>query len=521
MTGSDPAVGPGPATDPDPGPGPGSTISPVTGPGPGPGSTISPVTGPGPGPAERIEVSFAGEGSGVGELSWGMWEIWHAMVAQRNSLPIGGTAVLPAGSTVESVAAELRYLMGRFPSMRTRLRFGPDGYPTQQLSASGLIALELYDAPAGTDPAGLAEQVELAYRERPFDYAGEWPVRMAVVRSGGRPTHLVSVMNHLVADAAGGAIMLREVRERASGPVSGLQQLEQAAWQGSPAGQQQNARALRHWERILRTVPARRFAPSTDAREPRHWTGEFRSPALPLALPLVAARTGGDTRAALLGLYALALRRIGAAQPVVLRPVVNNRFRSAIGGTVCMAAQAGIAVLDLGDGSVPAAVAAARGATLAAYKHAYFHPERLNELIARVAAERGEDLDVQCFFNDRTTGLPAADTPPPTAPALRAARARSTFRWTRRTDLPGRILQAQFEDAPEGLLMEVLTDTRHVSPADAEALARTVEELAVEAALAFLAADAGADPGTGADAAAAAGAGAGPGAGAVRAGVPR
>ncbi|MFD0567690.1 condensation domain-containing protein [Kitasatospora saccharophila] len=365
------------------------------------------------GPAERIEVPFAGDGSGVGELSWGMWEIWHAMVAQRSSLPIGGTAALPADRTVESVAAELRYLMGRFPSMRTRLRFGPDGHPTQELFASGRIGLELYDAPAGTDPGGLAAQVELAYRERPFDHAGEWPVRMAVVRAGGRPTHLVSIMNHLVSDAAGGAIMLREVRERADGPVAGLQQLEQAAWQGSAAGQQQNARALRHWERILRTVPARRFAPSTDPREPRHWTGEFRSAALPLALPVVAARTGGDPRAVLLAVYALALRRIGAAEPVVLRPVVSNRFRSALGGAVCMAAQAGIAVLDTGDGGVPAAVAAARGATLAAYKHAYFHPERLNELIARISAERGEDLDVQCFFNDRSTRPAAAPTDPP------------------------------------------------------------------------------------------------------------
>ncbi|MFB7949114.1 condensation domain-containing protein [Kitasatospora phosalacinea] len=447
---------------------------------------------------DTIEVPFTGDGSGVGELSWGMWEIWHAMVAQRNSLPIGGTSVLPAGSTVEAVVAELRYLMGRFPSMRTRLRFGPDGHPTQELFASGRIPLELYDATAGEDPAGLAARVEAAYRERPFDHAGEWPVRMAVVRAGGRPSHLVSVMNHLVADAAGGAIMLREVRERASGPVAGLQQLEQAAWQGSAAGLQQNARALRHWERILRSVPARRFAPSADPREPRHWTGEFRSPALPLALPVLAARTGGDPRAVLLALYALALRRIGAAAPVVLRPVVNNRFRSAIGGTVCMAAQAGIAVLDVGDGSVPAAVAAARGATLAAYKHAFFHPERLNELIARVAAERGEELDVQCFFNDRSTLAAAAPRSAPTAQALLAARARSTFRWVRRTDLAGRILQAQFEDAPEGLLMEVLTDTHHVSPADAETLARTVEELAVGAALGFLAADAGTDADAGA-----------------------
>ncbi|MFF4341410.1 hypothetical protein ACFY00_15930 [Kitasatospora sp. NPDC001540] len=436
-----------------------------------------------------IEVSFAGHGSGVGELSWGMWEIWHAMVAQRNSLPIGGTAALPVSSTVEAVVAELRYLMGRFPSMRTRLRFGLDGHPTQELFASGRIGLEVYDASAGEDPAALAARVELAYRERPFDHATEWPVRMAVVRAGGRPTHLVSIMNHLVTDAAGGAIMLREVRERADGPVVGLQQLEQAAWQGSAAGLQQNARALRHWERILRAVPARRFAPSTDPRHPRHWTGEFRSPALPLALPVVAARTDGDPRTALLGLYALALRRIGAAEPVVLRPVVNNRFRSVIGETVCMAAQAGIAVLDVGDGSVPAAVAAARGATLAAYKHAYFHPERLKELIARIAAERGEEVDVQCFFNDRSTLGAATARPAATPEELLAARARSTFRWVRRTDLAGRILQSQFEDAPEGLLMEVLTDTHHVSPADAETLARTVEELAVEAALGFLAAD--------------------------------
>ncbi|GLW71500.1 hypothetical protein Kpho02_37990 [Kitasatospora phosalacinea] len=438
-------------------------------------------------------MSFAGDGSGVGELSWGMWEIWHAMVAQRSSLPIGGTAALQADSTVEAVAAELRYLMGRFPSMRTRLRFGPDGHPTQELFASGRISLELYDAPAGEDPAGLAARVELAYRERPFDHTGEWPVRMAVVRADGRPTHLVSIMNHLVTDAAGGAIMLREVRERADGPVVGLQQLEQAAWQGSAAGVQQNARAMRHWERVLRTVPARRFAPSADPRRPRHWTGEFRSPALPLALPVVAARTGGDPRTALLGLYALALRRIGAAEPVVLRPVVNNRFRSVIGETVCMAAQAGIAVLDVGDGDVQDAVAAARGATLAAYKHAYFHPERLKELLARVSAERGEEVDVQCFFNDRSTLGAAVPRPAATPEELLAARARSTFRWVRRIDLAGRILQAQFEDAPEGLLMEVLTDTHHVSPADAETLARTVEELAVEAALGFLATGADAD----------------------------
>ncbi|RKE23364.1 condensation domain-containing protein [Streptomyces sp. TLI_171] len=432
--------------------------------------------------AERVTVEFAGPGAGVDELSWGMWEIWHAMVAQRSALPIGGRTALPAGSTVAGVAEELRYLMGRFPSMRTRLRFDAAGHPTQQLFDSGRIGLEVYEA-AGGAPEELAAEVEEQYRATPFDYAEQWPVRMAVVCDGGVPTHLVSVMHHLVADAAGGAIMLREVARRASGPVTGLQQLEQAAWQRSPAGRLQNERALRHWERILRAVPARRFPPSAAPETPPHWTGELLSPALPIALRVIAERTGSDSRSVLLALYGVALRRLGGSGPVVVRPVVNNRFRAALGDVVCMVAQAGIAVLDVDGGTVDEAVGRAARAALAGYKYAYFHPEDLNALVARVSAERGEQVDVQCFFNDRS-----AHRPEPVAEAelprrLRAAQAMGEFRWVRRAELSMNVLQVQFEDRPGGLLVEVLTDTRHFSAADAEALLRGIEAVAVEAAL--------------------------------------
>ncbi|GAA1172115.1 hypothetical protein F4556_006476 [Kitasatospora gansuensis] len=434
------------------------------------------------GQAERVTVHFAGDGAGVDELSWGMWEIWHAMVGQHSSLPIGGRTALPAGTTVADVAEELRYLMGRFPSMRTRLRIDPAGRPTQQLFDSGSTTLEVYDA-GDADPDQVASEVEQRYRSTPFDYTDEWPVRMAVVRRDGRATHLISIMNHLVTDAAGGAIMLREVRQRSTAPVTGLQQLEQAAWQRSPAGQRQNDQALRHWERVLRAIPARRFPPSADPRTPRHWTAEFHSPALRLALPVIAERTGTDNRTVLLALYAVALHRVTGVGPVVLRPVVNNRFRPGLSEVVCMVAQAGVSVLEIGDGTVDEAVELTRRGTMATHKHAYFHPEQLNELLARVSAERDEAVDVQCFFNDRSTDGPSAEDSPPSGRRLRRARAESAFRWVRRSEIATDALMVSFDDAPGGLLMEIQTDTHYFSPGDAEALAHGLEAVAVEAAL--------------------------------------
>ncbi|MCX5215064.1 condensation domain-containing protein [Kitasatospora sp. NBC_00240] len=441
-------------------------------------------------PAERVTVDFTGEGSGVDEMSWGMWEIWHAMVDQRSSLPIGGRMALPAGTTVAGVAEELRYLMSRFPSMRTLLRFDAAGWPTQELFGSGSTTLEVYDAGDG-DPDEVADQVEQHYRATDFAYATEWPVRMGMVRRDGMATHLISIMNHLVTDAVGGAIMLREVQERSTAPVTGLQPLEQAGWQRSPAGQRQNGKALRHWERVLGTIPARRFPPVADQDTPRHRVGLFESRALRLAVPLIAERTGTDTQTVLQALYAVALRRINVTGPVVVRPVVNNRFRSDLSDVVCMVAQAGISVLDIGDSTVDEVVELTRRGALATFKHAYFHPEKLNELIARVSADRGERVDVQCFLNDRTSNRPpeegtASDTEE-LARQLRKAREDSGFRWTHQTEDTVSALYVAFDDLPDALLMEVQTNTHYFSSNDAEALAFGVEALAVEAAL---------DPGT-------------------------
>ena len=62
-----------------------------------------------------------------------------------------------------------------------------------------------------------------------------------------------------------------------------MQPLEQARWQGSPAGRKQSAAALRHWEKALRAIAPRRFPGPIDPRRPRHWQAGFTSRALYLA----------------------------------------------------------------------------------------------------------------------------------------------------------------------------------------------------------------------------------------------
>ena len=438
-----------------------------------------------PGPPERETVAFEADDSGVEELTWGQWSIWEAMARHGSWLPLGGSKRLPAGVSVEDIADELRYLMTRYPSMRTRLRFDAAGHPTQELFGSGKIDLEIYDVNGdGTEPEQLADCVEAHYRHAAFDFADDWPVRMAVIRRHGELTHMVVIMCHLVTDGAGARVMLSEVESRTSAPPTGMQQLEQARWQQSAAGRRQNDMALRYFERVLRTITPRRLPGPPDPRSPRHWIGEFRSHALRSAAHAIAQRTGAASSPVLLALFAIALARITEINPVVARPLVGNRFRPDLADVVCMLALPGICVLDVADVTVDEAVARAQRATMSAYKYGYYDPRLLAELIGRISRERGPDFDISCLFNDRRDERGAlSPTAPISAAELHDARDESTFRWAAKTDRPSERLFLNIEDEPDGLLLVVSADTHYFPPAHFESLARGIEEVAIEAAV--------------------------------------
>jgi len=232
--------------------------------------------GGGGGMTEQIVVPFEGEGGGVGELTWSQYEIWPIMQRERSSFSVGGVLPLPPGSTVQGVAADLRFAMSRNAALRTRLGFAADGRPLQVVASSGEALLEVVDA-GESDPADTGAALHRRYDRKAFDLAGEWPIRWAVIVSRGAATHLVSLISHFAADGMGVMAMLDDLASRdpatglAQGPAPAMQPLELARLQRTPAALRQSDAALRHWQRLLRTIPARRFARSTGESEPRYW----------------------------------------------------------------------------------------------------------------------------------------------------------------------------------------------------------------------------------------------------------
>jgi hypothetical protein len=439
--------------------------------------------------AEQILVQFEGEDSGVGELTWGQARMWSTMLHERSSKSIGGVMPLAPGSTVDDVIADLRFVMGRHSSLRTRLLFGADGHPRQVLAKSGEVTLEVIDA-GGGEPAEIAATVYRRYDQKVFDYANEWPIRWAVIVSRGAATHLVSVICHLASDAMGVIAMLDDLASRdpatglATGPASAMQPLEQVRQQRTPAARRQSEAALRHWERLLANIPARRFADAADKRQPRYWQAYYDSPASHLAIQVIAARTRTNTSTVLLAVFAVSLARVTGRNPDMIQVVVNNRFRPGFATTVSPICHSGLSVIDVACITFDEAVARAYRSAMRAYKLAYYDPAQLAKLLTRLGRERGEEIDISCFVNDRRMQSRQEPTSQlPSAAQLRAALRRSTLTWGYQMDRPSEKCFLHINNVPGTVCYELRADTHALSPGDMEACLRGLEAVAVEAAL--------------------------------------
>jgi hypothetical protein len=442
---------------------------------------------------DRIVVPFEGPGAGVGGLTWGQRKVWTLMQQAGTSMSMGGAVPVADGRTVGDLAAELRFFMCRYASMRTRIRTGADG-PTQEVSGSGLAWLGILDtaddADPDADPDTVARHLADRWEATPFDHAEEWPIRMAAVRSRGLLTHVVVMISHVATDGSGIAVMLRELGER--DPVTGdvgrapaMGPLELAAVQRTPSARRQSEVSLRHWERLLRSAGHRRFGPRVDRGEPRYRRAVFASRALHLASRTVAARTGNSTTSVLLAAYATAVARLTGISPALIQVVVSNRFRPGLADVSHPLSVNGLFMVDVADASFDETVDRTRRALALCSKHAYYDPAQLEELRARIAEERGgEAVELSCLFNDRRqdVGVEPPGAAAPTRQELEAAQAESALRWGEPFPRYLDTLMIQVGSAPDAVELEIHVDTHHVSVDEVVSLMLDLEALVVGAA---------------------------------------
>ena len=434
----------------------------------------------------HVVVAFHGDGAGTEELTWGQRDVWDLMRRTGRTMNIGGTVPAAEGETVERVAAVLRLLVGRHQALRTRLSQVDGGPPRQVVSAAGEIALEVVDA-AG-DPAEVAEQVRVRYQTTAFDPFTQWPVRMAVVRAGGTPTHIVVMYYHVVVDGFGINAIVRDLANldpatgRATAPVEGTGPLELVREQRTPAALRAGAQSLRYWHRQLLRIPPAPPAGPPDAAglgQPRFWEVVCGSPATALAVRRVSARTRVASGPVLLAAYAVATARLTGTATAVVQVIVSNRFRPGFAEAVGSLRQFGLCVIDV-TGPFDAVVGRAWSAAIGAYKHGYYDPVAHQELTA------GHDLS--CYLNDRRAEDRDEGTRPvPAEDDVRAALAATTVRWGVREDTYDGALYLHVEDDANYSLWG---DTHRYTPDAIERCARDVETVLVEAALELLTAPA-------------------------------
>ncbi|UWP79523.1 condensation domain-containing protein [Dactylosporangium fulvum] len=427
---------------------------------------------------DRIIVPFEGDGAGAGGLAWGQQQVWAAMVEIGSSLAMGGVVPVTDGRTVADFAEELRYHMSRHAAMRTLLRTADDGTVTQEVFDSGEAVLHVLDAE--DDPGAAAAALAAEWRDRVFDYEHEWPLRMAVVRHAGVPTHVVALMAHVAADLGGVQVMMRDLATRATHPAT--QPLDLWRLQQEPSMRRHTAASMRYWEAHLRAVPARRFAGPVDRGEPRYLRTVWSSPAMHLAAEALSARLGADPAWVLLAAFASGLHRVTGATPLVAQAIIGNRFRPGLADVVSPLTQTGLCVLDVAGVPAEEAVARARTASMSTSKYAYYDPAALLALIDAVEHDRGERLELGCFYNDRrTASRPAGGDPPPDA--IRAALPASRVL----EEVPMRFFNEQLmvnvDDVRDTIQMTVEADTHRVSRDDLHALLAEMESFVVSTAL--------------------------------------
>ncbi len=426
---------------------------------------------------ELIRVGFEGRGHGEAESTWGQREVW----GPGRTITLGGATPVAAGVAVADVVDALRYIVERHQTLRTRYVVGDGGgLDRQVLHESGEVALEVVDA-AGADPAAVARAVTARYEQALFDPAAEWPVRMAAVVEGGAVASVVAVYNHLALDGTALDVLLGDLARRDLAPDAGQEPLAQAHWQVSPAGRKQSDRALRRWASLLRAVPARRFG--GDHTGARYRQLVFTSPAADLAARFVATRASLDTGHVLLAAFAIAVARLSGNPQTVAKVVVNNRFRSDLASSVSAVSQFGLCAIDTGDTTFDEVAARAFRASLHAYKTAYHDPDDRVALLAEVSRERGEQVRIDCYYNDRRKNR--APRPAQSTSDIRAAVADSSLRWEEWLfDTPAdETLYLHVDDTPDALEFTLCGDAAHLAPEDLETCARDVERVLTDAAL--------------------------------------
>ena len=243
-----------------------------------------------------VPVQFSGSRSGSGPVTMGQRNVlrWAADQTIFGAVQCQALNVAP-GRSLDDVTRAIGRLVSRHESLRTFFSVGASAEWTQQVTASGELLVEVHEA------GGSLDATQALVRQRlnvPFALDREWPVRAAVVTSGGTPAKVLLALTHTAADFASLGIIARDFRRlmvnsRAPEPPA-LHPLDQAKLEMTPLARARAEAAVRYWETTLRGTPQCMLA--VPGHRAANGGSEDRDPALAGRRTCAGPDRGPDSR---------------------------------------------------------------------------------------------------------------------------------------------------------------------------------------------------------------------------------
>ena len=443
---------------------------------------------------DRIVVQFAGAEAGTEPLTWGQKAILQDMQETGNQFSMQGRVDLLEGSTIADAAARVNGLLVRHAALRMRLGAGQAGRPCQEVAGSGQFGLDILTFPDDADRADVARYRDHLWTTWPlerFDFHRDWPLRAAVLRHRGACLHLVWVLSHLVADGGGILLLLADLLADETGTAKDPRHpnvLDIARSEQTSQLRQLSSRTMRYWESQLMHISPQTFGgpagPHGQAGQ-RYWQARFSSTAAHLAMLAISRRTGTDASRVTLAVIATAIGRATGMHPLTIKVMANNRFRPGMADVIAPIAQNSVVTIDVADASVDEVVARARAAALTAGMRAYYDPDDLREVTARLDAERGYPASVTCRVNDQRAMIMRSDAEADlelTREQVRRRLAETSLTWLGPRENMHEQVLILVENRPDVVSLHMMWELSCLTNGQVEALLRSVEDVAVEAA---------------------------------------
>jgi hypothetical protein len=352
-----------------------------------------------------VPVKFSGTRSRSGPVTLGQRNVlrWSADQTIFGAVQCQTLNVAP-GRSLNDVTRAIGRLISRHESLRTLFAVGTSGKWAQQVTASGELLVEVHEA------GGRLDATEALVKQRldaPFALDRDWPIRAAVITSGGAPAKVLLVLTHMAADFASLGIIARDFRRLMSNSTSrapeppALHPLDQAKLEMSPMARSRAEAAVRYWETTLRGTPQCMLAvPGHPPANSGSRMATLRSRAAALALARIADRTHASQSVVILAAVATLLGLRTVNDRCQITALCANRFARASRDYVGTIAQDALIAADLTAETFDGIILATRTATLTAYYYSQYDAESLWQMISRVCEDRGTEFHRDCVLND-------------------------------------------------------------------------------------------------------------------------